>query len=126
MRWQGTVQRSSRASRAWPAHSSPCARQACIAHFSQCLTGHNGCVTCRRLGAAAAALAAGYVAAQGRRLSLAARRSCDAPNWLAHREPRAPRPVCALLLELLAAAEAEVVQLVDDGGARPAGSAPWL
>lgn len=83
---------------------------------------HHDYVSCRRLGAAAAALAAGYVAAQGRRLSLAARRSCDAPNWLAHREPRAPRPVCALLLELLAAAEAEVVQLVDDGGARPAGT----
>lgn len=76
----------------------------------------------RRLGAAAGALAAGYVAAQGRRLSLAARRSCDGPNWLSHREPRAPRPVCALLLELLAAAEAEVVQLVDDGGARSAGT----
>jgi hypothetical protein len=76
----------------------------------------------RRLGGAAAALAAAYVDAQGRRLSLAARRSCDGPNWLAHREPRAPRPVCALLLELLAAAEAEVAQLVVDGGAHPVGA----
>ena len=78
----------------------------------------------RRLGAAAAALAAAYVDAQGRRLSLAVRRSCDGPNWLVHREPRAPRPVCALLLELLAAAEAEVAQLVVDGGAHPGGRVP--
>ena len=33
-----------------------------------------------------------------------------------HKEPRGPRPVCDLLLEKLATAEAEVVQLVQDSG----------
>ena len=35
---------------------------------------------------------------------------------LQHKEPRGPRPVCDLLLEKLATAEAEVVQLVQDSG----------
>lgn len=33
-----------------------------------------------------------------------------------HKEPRGPRAVCDLLLEKLSAAEAEVVQLVQDTG----------
>ncbi|KAK9813244.1 hypothetical protein WJX72_011382 [[Myrmecia] bisecta] len=75
----------------------------------------------RRLGTAAQLLLAGYVEAHGRRLSLAVRRSVDATNWLQHKEPRGPRPICDLLIERLANAEAEVVQLVDDGGHRPKG-----
>lgn len=33
-----------------------------------------------------------------------------------HKEPRGPRPVCDLLLEKLASAESEVVQLIQDTG----------
>ena len=33
-----------------------------------------------------------------------------------HKEPRGPRPVCDLLLEKLASAEGEVVQLIQDTG----------
>lgn len=60
--------------------------------------------------------------AHGRRLAFAVRRSIDGTNWATYREPRAPRPVCDLLLERLTDAEAEVVQLVDDGGGRSGGS----
>ena len=42
-------------------------------------------------------------------------------NWLNHREPRGPRPVCDLQLERLGKAEAEVVQLVEDSGRGRAG-----
>lgn len=37
---------------------------------------------CRRLGTAAQALLAGYVAAHGRQLTIAVRRSADSTNWL--------------------------------------------
>ncbi len=57
-----------------------------------------------------------FVAAHGRKLSLAARRSVDSPDWLQHKEPRGPRPVCQLLLERLAEAEAEAGQLLEDTG----------
>ena len=33
-----------------------------------------------------------------------------------HKEPRGPRPICDLLIEKLATAEAEVVQLVRESG----------
>ncbi len=59
----------------------------------------------------AAVLARAYVDSQGRKLSLALRRSAEATNWLQHREPRGPRPVTHLLLELLAAAQAQVIKI---------------
>ncbi len=71
---------------------------------------------CRRLGTAAQALLAAYVDAHGRRLTLAVRRSIDATNWLHQKEPRGPRPICDLLLERISDAEAEVRQLVEQGG----------
>eukprot|EP00891_Asterochloris_glomerata_P001742 jgi/Astpho2/1742/Aster-04163 len=70
----------------------------------------------RRLGTAAQALLAAYVDAHGRRLTLAVRRSIDATNWLHQKEPRGPRPICDLLLERISDAEAEVRQLVEQGG----------
>ncbi|KAG1671022.1 hypothetical protein FOA52_014266 [Chlamydomonas sp. UWO 241] len=77
----------------------------------------------RRLGAASAALLSAYVESHGRGLSLAVRKSVVSTPWLTHKEPRAPRAVCVLLLERLGGAEAEVVQLVDAGGQplRPGG-----
>ncbi|KAK9817324.1 hypothetical protein WJX74_004288 [Apatococcus lobatus] len=70
----------------------------------------------RRLRLAAQQLLTAFVAAHGRRLSLAARRSVDSPDWLQHKEPRGPRPVCQLILERLSEAEAEAGQLLEDSG----------
>ncbi|KAA6417142.1 MAG: hypothetical protein FRX49_12897 [Trebouxia sp. A1-2] len=70
----------------------------------------------RRLGTAAQTLLGGYVEAHGRQLTIAVRRSVDSTNWLQHKEPRGPRPICDLLIEKLATAEAEVVQLVRETG----------
>lgn len=56
-----------------------------------------------------------YVELHGRQLSLMVRRSVAATNWLQHKEPRAPRPVCDLMLERLARAEAEMSQLLEGG-----------
>ncbi|KAL3158433.1 hypothetical protein ABBQ38_010667 [Trebouxia sp. C0009 RCD-2024] len=70
----------------------------------------------RRLGTAAQTLLGGYVEAHGRRMTVAVRRSVDSTNWLQHKEPRGPRPVCDLLLEKLTSAESEVVQLIQDTG----------
>lgn len=72
----------------------------------------------RRLGTAANALLSAYVELHGRQLSLTVRRSVAATNWLAHKEPRAPRPVCELLMERLAKAQAEVSQVVESSGQR--------
>lgn len=52
-----------------------------------------------------------YVEAQGRKLGLALRRSAEATNWLQHKEPRGPRPVALLLLDLLSSAQAQVPTL---------------
>ncbi|GFH06631.1 uncharacterized protein HaLaN_01295, partial [Haematococcus lacustris] len=46
------------------------------------------------------------------------RRSVAATNWLQHKEPRGPRPVCDLLAERLGRAELEVSQLVEDSSRR--------
>ncbi|DBB17629.1 TPA: hypothetical protein ACH3X3_002673 [Trebouxia sp. C0006] len=70
----------------------------------------------RRLGTAAQTLLGGYVEAHGRQLTIAVRRTVDSTNWLQHKEPRGPRPICDLLIEKLATAEAEVVQLVRETG----------
>lgn len=70
----------------------------------------------RRLGTAAQTLLGGYVEAHGRQLTIAVRRSVDSTNWLQHKEPRGPHPICDLLIEKLATAEAEVVQLVRETG----------
>eukprot|EP00887_Chlorella_sp_A99_P007202 scaffold2.g7202.t1 len=75
----------------------------------------------RKLGAAAAALLRGYVDRAGQMLALAARQSTAATDWVNHREPRAPRPFCDLLLEKLAEVDAEVAFLSDE--ARPGSSA---
>ena len=71
---------------------------------------------CRRLRTAAAALSSSYIAAHSRRLSLAVRRSLDAVAWLHAREPRGPRPVVMLFLELLDAASAEATALLGSTG----------
>ncbi|GAX77837.1 hypothetical protein CEUSTIGMA_g5279.t1 [Chlamydomonas eustigma] len=70
----------------------------------------------RRLNAASAALLESFVEMHGRQLSVMVRRSVASTNWLNHREPRGPRPVCDLQLERLGKAETEVMQLVDDSG----------
>ena len=70
------------------------------------------------MGVASAALLEGYVQAQGAWLSMALRRGLEAVDWRTVKEPRAPRPVCALLLERLERVEAQVVHLLDDGGSR--------
>ncbi|KAL6763334.1 hypothetical protein V8C86DRAFT_2499142 [Haematococcus lacustris] len=72
----------------------------------------------RCLSAAAAALLATYLELHGRQLSLMVRRSVAATNWLQHKEPRGPRPVCDLLAERLGRAELEVSQLVEDSSRR--------
>lgn len=55
----------------------------------------------RRMGAAAGVLLRGYIDRHGQMLALAARQSTAATDWANHREPRAPRPICDLLLEKL-------------------------
>jgi hypothetical protein len=73
---------------------------------------------------AAQALLAAYVDLHGRRLSAAVAESAAAKDWAEPREPRAPRPVCAQLLQLLAEARDEVAQLVDDSVAASASGEP--
>mmetsp|Transcript_2658 Transcript_2658/g.5884 ORF Transcript_2658/g.5884 Transcript_2658/m.5884 type:complete len:253 (-) Transcript_2658:160-918(-) len=70
----------------------------------------------RCLHTASTSLLAAYVELHGRQLSLMVRRSLAATNWLNHKEPRGPRPMCDLMAERLSRAEAEVVQLVEDTG----------
>jgi len=77
----------------------------------------------RRLGTAANVLLQCYVELHGRVLSVAVRRSVGSTNWLHAAEPRAPRPVCDLLLERINKAEAEVSRLVEATG-RSGGAAP--
>ena len=72
----------------------------------------------RQLNAGATDLLKSYVEMHGRQLTLMIRRSVAAANWLNHKEPRGPRPVCDLMLTRMGIAEREVVQLVDDGGHR--------
>jgi hypothetical protein len=66
-----------------------------------------------------------YVELHGRALSVAVRRSVGSTNWLHAAEPRAPRPVCDLLLERINKAEAEVSRLVEATG-RSGGRCPML
>lgn len=56
----------------------------------------------RQLAATAGALAQGYVAAHGEALTLAVASTTQTTDWMHHREPRAPREVCDLLLEKVA------------------------
>ena len=51
----------------------------------------------------------------GRALSQLVERSVSSTNWLHAQPPRAPRPVCDLLLERLERCEAELSGLTDDG-----------
>uniref|UniRef100_A0A383VMJ6 Vacuolar protein sorting-associated protein 51 homolog n=1 Tax=Tetradesmus obliquus TaxID=3088 RepID=A0A383VMJ6_TETOB len=78
----------------------------------------------RRLGTAANLLLGSYVDLHGRSLSLLLQRSVGSTNWLHAQPPRAPRPVCDLLLERLGRCEAELSRLVDASGrgAGPAGA----
>lgn len=57
-----------------------------------------------------------YVELHGRALSLMVHRSVAATNWLQHMEPRAPRPICDLLVQRLSKAETEAVKLVEATG----------
>ena len=59
-----------------------------------------------------------YIEVYGRSLTLMIRQSIAAANWLNHKEPRGPRPICDLIVTRLEAAEKEIVQLIDDGGNR--------
>ena len=68
---------------------------------------------CRKLQLEAQALTRGYVEAHGRALTRAVLASSDGQEWRAAREPRAPRPLCAELLQALAGAREEALQLID-------------
>jgi hypothetical protein len=57
-----------------------------------------------------------YVDLHGRRLSLLVQRSVCSTNWLQAQPPRAPRPVCDVILERVAQAEAEAARLIDSSG----------
>jgi hypothetical protein len=92
----------------------------------------------RRLRRTRTALLGGYVGAQGQALSSAFAEALQAAGEGAgasegQREPRAPRPMCAQVLALLAAARADVAAAVDDSalqaldaGARAACPPPWM
>jgi hypothetical protein len=66
-----------------------------------------------------------YVDLHGRSLSVLVQRSVGSTNWLLAQPPRAPRPVCDLLLERLGRCEAELMRLVDTSG-RSGGAAGGL
>eukprot|EP00210_Caulerpa_lentillifera_P006573 g6278.t1 len=72
----------------------------------------------RRLNSSSMELLRVYIESYGNSLSTMIRQSIAAGNWLNHKEPRAPRSICDLLLSQLENAEREIVQLVDDGGNR--------
>jgi hypothetical protein len=57
-----------------------------------------------------------YVELHGSELSLLVQQSMAARDWLSVPAPAAPQPVCDLLLERLARAEAEVARLLDSTG----------
>lgn len=59
-----------------------------------------------------------YVSNYGQSLSVMIRQSIAAANWLNHKEPRGPRPICDLVLTRLQSSEKEIVQLIEDGGSR--------
>lgn len=68
------------------------------------------------------ALVDGYVEAHGRRLSAAVRAAAAAADPADQREPRAPQPLCAQMLQALAAARDEAALLIDDSAAaQPSG-----
>jgi hypothetical protein len=67
-----------------------------------------------------------YVDLHGRSLSVLVQRSVGSTNWLHAQPPRAPRPVCDLLLERLGRCEAELMRLVDTSGRSGApGALEW-
>ncbi|KAL4420694.1 hypothetical protein ABPG75_010350 [Micractinium tetrahymenae] len=68
----------------------------------------------RQLAATAGALAQGYVAAHGETLTLAVATTTQMTDWMHHREPRAPREVCDLILEKVAEVDIEASYLLDD------------
>eukprot|EP00878_Enallax_costatus_P044789 GHUV01053536.1.p1 GENE.GHUV01053536.1~~GHUV01053536.1.p1 ORF type:complete len:492 (+),score=170.86 GHUV01053536.1:2-1477(+) len=76
----------------------------------------------RRLGTAGNLLLSSYVDLHGRSLSTLVERSVHSTNWLNAQPPRAPRPVCDLLLERLVKAEAELARLMDGTGRTPGGA----
>ncbi len=61
----------------------------------------------------AQALTRGYVEAHGRRLTEAVCTSSAEQEWREAREPRAPRAVCGSMLQVLADAREETLQLID-------------
>ena len=61
----------------------------------------------------AQALTRGYVEAHGRRLTEAVCSSSAEQEWREAREPRAPRAVCGSMLQVLADAREETLQLID-------------
>lgn len=70
-------------------------------------------------------LLSSYVDLHGRSLSVLVQRSVASTSWLQAQPPRAPRPVCDLLLERLNRCEAEVVRLVDSSGRGAGAAAAW-
>ena len=84
-----------------------------IHRFSWSCPGPMGSQLCRKLQLEAQALTRGYVEAHGRALTRAVLASSDSQEWRAAREPRAPRPLCAELLQALAGAREEALQLID-------------
>lgn len=69
--------------------------------------------TARKLGKGCHLLLSTFVELHGRQLSLMVRRSVAATNWLHHKEPRAPRPICDLIIEKISKTEQEVSLLVE-------------
>ena len=82
-------------------------------HITWSCPGPMGSQLCRKLQLEAQALTRGYVEAHGRVLTRAVLASSDGQEWRAAREPRAPRPLCAELLQALAGAREEALQLID-------------
>lgn len=72
----------------------------------------------RRLNNISIELLKSFVDIYGRQLSLIIQRSLSAADWLNHKEPRGPRPVCQLILAKLAETEMEVLDILEDDGNR--------
>ena len=72
----------------------------------------------RKANTCAADLLRAYIELYCRSLTVMIRQSIAAANWLNHKEPRGPRPICDLIITRLETSEKEIVQLVDDGGNR--------
>lgn len=64
----------------------------------------------------------GYVEAHGRHLTEAVCASSAEQEWREAREPRAPRAVCGAMLQVLADAREETLQLIDSSVLQGTGS----